>query len=130
MYVRSLYTQPPSSSPSPIHRNQKEMELKVAVAIMAAVLVVAAALEVEISAAGQKGLCNMSEEGMMACKPCISTVKPEEKPTAACCAELQQANLTCLCSYKNSDLLPYLGIDPNLAAQLPAKCNMTAPEQC
>ncbi|XP_042456040.1 putative lipid-transfer protein DIR1 [Zingiber officinale] len=98
-------------------------------AFVAAVVLLAVARE----GWAQTSLCNMSEDGMTACRPSISAARPpapEEKPAEACCLALKQANLTCLCSYKNSDLLPFLGIDPKLAMQLPAKCNIAPPQQC
>ncbi|KAK4748493.1 hypothetical protein SAY87_015079 [Trapa incisa] len=35
-------------------------------------------------------------------------------PTASCCSALSHADMGCLCSYKNSNILLSLGIDPNL----------------
>ncbi|RWW21031.1 hypothetical protein GW17_00014831, partial [Ensete ventricosum] len=104
-----------------------ELKLRTVVVAMAMVLLLVAA---STTAAAGQSLCNMTQVGLAACKPCIATVKPEEKPTEACCTALKQADLPCLCSYKNSDLLPYLGIDPKQAMQLPAKCNIAPPQQC
>ncbi|KAG0476799.1 hypothetical protein HPP92_013640 [Vanilla planifolia] len=79
-------------------------------------------------------LCNMTQEGLAACRPAIS--EPAQKgasppgPTDACCAALGNADLACLCGYKNSGLLSYFGIDPDLAMQLPVKCNLPAPAKC
>lgn len=54
----------------------------------------------------------------MACKSAVSTPpNPLE-----CCSGVKHADMHCLCSYKNSNLLPSLGIDPKLAMQLPQKC--------
>ncbi|WOL11510.1 hypothetical protein Cni_G20273 [Canna indica] len=102
-----------------------EKKLRTVALAMAVLLLV-----VEMAAAGGQGPCKMSQEGLNACKPCIRSVKPEENPTDTCCAALKQADLSCLCGYKNSSLLPYLGIEPNRAMELPAKCNITLPEQC
>ncbi|KAL5562206.1 hypothetical protein UlMin_031953 [Ulmus minor] len=76
--------------------------------------------------------CNLSEEGLTACKPSVTEPNPSD-PTQACCqalSALSEDDLKCLCSYKNSMLLPSLGIDPNLAMGLPAKCNITPPADC
>ncbi|XP_052170963.1 putative lipid-transfer protein DIR1 [Diospyros lotus] len=74
-------------------------------------------------------LCDMNEEGVMACKPSVTEPNPVD-PSPECCQALSAANLTCLCDYKNSLLLPSLGIDPQLAMALPAKCNLTPPPNC
>ncbi|KAL2337520.1 hypothetical protein Fmac_011966 [Flemingia macrophylla] len=79
---------------------------------------------------GSKGLtlCNMGEDGLEACKPAVTP--PPIDPSPECCKALEGADLKCLCSYKNSSVLPYLGIDPTLATSLPAKCNLTPPPDC
>lgn len=76
-------------------------------------------------------LCNMTQDGLMACKPAVTQPNPT-KPTASCCAALKTADLKCLCSYKNSMLLPTMGIDPTLALGLPTQCKLegVAPDYC
>ncbi|XP_058206036.1 putative lipid-transfer protein DIR1 [Rhododendron vialii] len=74
-------------------------------------------------------LCNMNEDGLTACKPSVTTPNPVD-PTPPCCEALSAANLTCLCGYRHSFVLPSLGIDPDLAMALPAKCNLTPPPNC
>ncbi|XP_057437167.1 putative lipid-transfer protein DIR1 [Lotus japonicus] len=74
-------------------------------------------------------LCNMNEDGIMACKPSVTKPNPVD-PSPECCQALTGADLKCLCSYKNSSELPLLGIDPTLAVSLPAKCNLTPPDDC
>ncbi|XP_059663681.1 putative lipid-transfer protein DIR1 [Cornus florida] len=74
-------------------------------------------------------LCNMNEDGLMACKPSVTKLNPVT-PTPECCQALSGADLTCLCSYRNSFMLPSLGIDPDLVMALPAKCNLTPPTNC
>ncbi|MFQ6633774.1 hypothetical protein Gotur_011381 [Gossypium turneri] len=74
-------------------------------------------------------LCDMNDEGLEACKPSVTQPDPVD-PTPQCCQALKGANLTCLCSYKNSMLLPSLGIDPTLAMDLPAKCSLDMPSDC
>ncbi|PIN19315.1 hypothetical protein CDL12_04986 [Handroanthus impetiginosus] len=74
-------------------------------------------------------ICNMSVASLMACKP--SAVPPNPPPpSATCCSALSHANMPCLCSYKNSKILPSLGIDPNLAMQLPQKCKLPNTAKC
>lgn len=74
-------------------------------------------------------LCNMSEDGLMACKPAVTQPNPVD-PSPECCKSLTGADLKCLCSYKNSPEIALLGIDPILATKLPAKCNLTPPANC
>ncbi|KAG6785412.1 hypothetical protein POTOM_011142 [Populus tomentosa] len=66
-------------------------------------------------------VCDISEDGLAACKPSVTKPDPVEPPSVDCCKAVSGANFTCLCSYKNSYLLPYLGIDPDLAMALPSK---------
>lgn len=74
-------------------------------------------------------ICNMPVAGLMACKPSVTPPNPTA-PTSDCCSALSHADMKCLCSYKNSKLLPSLGIDPKLAVKLPAKCNLPHPANC
>ncbi|KAL0370967.1 UNVERIFIED_CONTAM: hypothetical protein Sangu_0414800 [Sesamum angustifolium] len=74
-------------------------------------------------------LCNVTEDGFTACKPSVTPPNPEA-PSPECCEAVAGADLKCLCSYKNSFMLPSLGIDPDLALALPAKCNVPSPPQC
>ncbi|CAH1447112.1 unnamed protein product [Lactuca virosa] len=71
-------------------------------------------------------ICNMTEDGLMACKPSVTTEKPVY-PSPECCKAVSGADMKCLCSYKESLILPSLGIDPGLALGLPVKCNLPAP---
>ncbi|KAJ0988956.1 hypothetical protein J5N97_007312 [Dioscorea zingiberensis] len=76
-----------------------------------------------------EGICNMSKDGLDSCKPAASGSTPTE-PSQECCEALADADLQCLCSYKNSVWLPVYGIDPDLAMQLPEKCNLKLPQDC
>nr|XP_043637353.1 putative lipid-transfer protein DIR1 [Erigeron canadensis] len=71
-------------------------------------------------------ICNMTEDGLVSCKPSVTNPNPA-KPTPECCKAVSGADLKCLCSYKNSVMLPSLGIDPGLAIALPEKCNLPPP---
>ncbi|PON65964.1 Bifunctional inhibitor/plant lipid transfer protein/seed storage helical domain containing protein [Trema orientale] len=74
--------------------------------------------------------CNMSEDDLETCKPAVTAPNPAD-PTQQCCKALSGADLACLCSYKNNSfVLGALGIDPDLAMALPAKCNLTTPSGC
>nr|XP_025886016.1 putative lipid-transfer protein DIR1 [Solanum lycopersicum]AQU12697.1 putative lipid-transfer protein DIR1 [Solanum lycopersicum] len=84
---------------------------------------------VNIEVVRAQGICNVSGEGLMSCRPSITPPYPTA-PTAQCCNALSRADMACLCSYKNSQLLPSLGIDPNLAIQLPQKCRLPNPPRC
>ncbi|KAK9932725.1 hypothetical protein M0R45_019949 [Rubus argutus] len=90
-------------------------------------LVVLVLVAVEVSNA--QTICNVSVNNLMTCKPAVTKPNPA-RPTQTCCSVLSHADLGCLCSYKNSNLLPSLGIDPNLAMQLPAKCKLPHPANC
>ncbi|KAL1363420.1 hypothetical protein HN51_011638 [Arachis hypogaea] len=94
-------------------------------------MVVAAVLMSANMTKGASGIsvCNMSEDGLMACKPSVTQPNPTD-PTTECCNAVSNADLQCLCSYKNSVELPFLGIDPDLAISLPAKCNLQTPVGC
>ncbi|KAL4363569.1 hypothetical protein GQ457_04G025980 [Hibiscus cannabinus] len=74
-------------------------------------------------------LCDMNDDGIEACRPSVTQPNPVD-PTPLCCDALKGANLSCLCSYKNSMWLPSLGIDPALAMALPPKCNLHMPPDC
>ncbi|KAL8522592.1 hypothetical protein ACS0TY_012656 [Phlomoides rotata] len=74
-------------------------------------------------------ICNMSGDDLTACRPSATPPRPPP-PSAKCCSALSHADFRCLCSYKNSKLLPSLGIDPNLAVQLPDKCKLPHPSHC
>lgn len=96
------------------------------VGVALVVVVVVAAL---ISVNGQSSTCNVSMSDLLTCKPAVTPPNPTP-PSQQCCSVLSHADLPCLCSYKNSPLLPSLGIDPKLALQLPAKCNLPHPPNC
>ncbi|XP_050221066.1 putative lipid-transfer protein DIR1 [Mercurialis annua] len=96
---------------------------KVQVFGLAMILVIA--IGVEVSDA-QSSICNVPISGLMACQGAVTLPNPSA-PTRACCSAITRADIPCLCKYKNSSLLPTFGIDPNLALQLPAKCNLPAP---
>ncbi|WCJ37240.1 hypothetical protein M5689_018392 [Euphorbia peplus] len=75
-------------------------------------------------------LCGMNDEGLAACKPSVTQPNPVDPPSPDCCKALTSADLTCLCSYRNSFMLPSLGIDTDLALGLPAKCDLSTPSDC
>lgn len=84
---------------------------------------------VMMSSVNGQSICNVSISGLMACKPSVTLPNPAT-PSADCCSALSHADLRCLCSYKNSKLLPSLGIDPNLALQLPSTCKLPHLPRC
>ncbi|KAK9287170.1 hypothetical protein L1049_015809 [Liquidambar formosana] len=95
--------------------------------VIVALVLAAAIVNNEPMVANGLSICSMTEDGLRSCEPSVSGQNPAP-PSATCCTALSKADLKCLCSYKN--LLPSLGIDPNQAMQLPAKCNMAAPVNC
>ncbi|KAJ4850015.1 hypothetical protein Tsubulata_050314 [Turnera subulata] len=76
-----------------------------------------------------QSICKMPVDGLMSCKPAVTPPNPTA-PSPGCCSALSHADMNCLCSYRNSKLLPSLGIDPNLAMQLPGKCKLPHPANC
>ena len=92
------------------------------IAIVSVVLVI-------LGGATAQTLCNMTVIGLLECKPAVTPPKPKP-PTADCCSALAQADFKCLCSYKDNKILPRLGIDPELAQQLPVKCKIPNPPKC
>ncbi|KAF7142790.1 hypothetical protein RHSIM_Rhsim05G0076600 [Rhododendron simsii] len=74
-------------------------------------------------------LCGMTTDGLMACRSSVSGANPPP-PSATCCTALSGADMQCLCKYKKSNLLASFGIDPSLAMQLPAKCNLAQAFPC
>ncbi|XWS76005.1 hypothetical protein CRYUN_Cryun01aG0140400 [Craigia yunnanensis] len=94
-------------------------------------LVVSMMIMVALMAEGSRAmtLCDMNDEGLEACKPSVTQPNPVD-PSPECCEALKGANLTCLCSYRNSLLLPSFGIDPELALALPPKCKLEMPHDC
>ncbi|XP_020523464.1 uncharacterized protein LOC18434949 isoform X2 [Amborella trichopoda] len=100
---------------------------KVTCRVPACMVMVVLVLVVESNAQ----ICRMSQDGFKACQPSVSGSSPAPtNPSKVCCKALASADLGCLCSYRHSLLLPSFGIDPDLAMQLPAKCNLTTPPQC
>ncbi|KAK9942404.1 hypothetical protein M0R45_008071 [Rubus argutus] len=90
------------------------------------------ALAIGSNGQGQSSICRMTKDGFKACAPSV-TVTPAvtPAPTAECCTALSVADFPCLCFFmRNSRLLNAYGVDPNLAMQLPAKCNLAQSVHC
>ncbi|XAR61622.1 hypothetical protein NMG60_11016090 [Bertholletia excelsa] len=102
------------------------MERKVAALVVVAVVFL---LTGAIEHCEAQNICNVPMEGLAACKPAVTPPNPSP-PSSQCCSALSHADFKCLCSYRNSKLLPSLGIDPNLALQLPDKCKLPHPAHC
>ncbi|KAM3380058.1 putative lipid-transfer protein DIR1 [Capsicum galapagoense] len=94
---------------------------------LALVAIVLSSASIKVSQA--QGICNVSGEGLMSCKPSVTPPNPTA-PTARCCSAVAHADMGCLCTYKNSPLLPSLGIDPRLAMQLPERCKLPTRPRC
>ncbi|KAK2965829.1 hypothetical protein RJ640_025339 [Escallonia rubra] len=97
--------------------------------VMARSVVIMVVLLFAVIQGSKAALCNIDDKGLAACKPSVTQPNPVE-PSEECCVALSGADLTCLCSYRDSFMLPALGIDPDLAMGLPAKCNLTPPSTC
>ncbi|XP_044499393.1 putative lipid-transfer protein DIR1 [Mangifera indica] len=76
-----------------------------------------------------EGICGMTREGLMMCKPFVN-IQSTVPPSLDCCSALSKANLPCFCMFKNSGLLGFYGIDFNQAMQLPTKCNLPNTSHC
>ncbi|XP_030460793.1 putative lipid-transfer protein DIR1 [Syzygium oleosum] len=74
-------------------------------------------------------ICNMTYAQLMSCKPAATPPNPPP-PTSACCAGLSHADLKCFCQYKNSSILPSIGVDAKLAMALPSKCKIPNAPKC
>ncbi|KAL2326701.1 hypothetical protein Fmac_025759 [Flemingia macrophylla] len=92
-------------------------------------IIVALVFGIGIGIGNGLSICNVSIDDLLKCKPAATPPNPTP-PSKECCEALSHADLSCLCTYKNSPLLPLYGIDPDLAVQLPAKCNIPNPPQC
>ncbi|KEH30405.1 putative bifunctional inhibitor/plant lipid transfer protein/seed storage helical [Medicago truncatula] len=79
-----------------------------------------------------QSLCQMTNKGLKACEPYVSGVKIAafQIPSDACCHATAKADLECLCSYKDSGLLSFYGIDPDQAMDLPVKCKLVDSFNC
>ncbi|ESR56387.1 hypothetical protein CICLE_v10022967mg [Citrus x clementina] len=104
---------------------------KIIALVVKVIMVVGIGVGMSIGSSHAQGtvICNMTGAGLMACKPSVTPPNPT-RPTTACCTALSHADLECFCKYKNSKLLPSLGIDPKLAMQLPDKCKLPHPANC
>lgn len=127
LVIDPLYEHQISGTYIYIYSGNMIMEASPRLVIVALLLVIGIANIVELSS-GQS-ICKVPLNGLMACKPAVTAPNPAP-PTTKCCSVLTHADLQCLCSYKNSQLLPSLGIDPNLAMQLPQKCKLPHPANC
>ncbi|QHO36475.1 hypothetical protein HN51_029774 [Arachis hypogaea] len=67
---------------------------------------------------------------LLPCKPAVTLPNPLP-PSEVCCSVLSKGDLLkCLCPFKESPLLPSMGIDPNLVVLLPKKCHLPQPYIC
>lgn len=99
------------------------------IGVLVLLLVFIATNDVAFRVSNAQSLCNVPTASLTECKPSVSGPKPTP-PTDACCTAISHADLNCLCSYKKSQMLSYFGIDPVLATQLPAKCNIANAPKC
>ncbi|XLT10597.1 hypothetical protein HN51_056390 [Arachis hypogaea] len=87
---------------------------------MVALAIMALSVVAMLDGCMAQSFCNTSLPELFNCKPAVTPPNPSP-PTPECCAVVAKADLKCLCGLKNSPLVPTLGIDLNLAFQLPAK---------
>lgn len=105
-------------------KSEKKMEKMMKATFL--LLVVVAAMGY-VAVADMK-FCNMSYTDLLACRPAVSGMTPA-MPSKACCDALAGADMGCLCNYKlkKGSNMAMFGVDPNLAIQLPTKCNLPPP---
>jgi hypothetical protein len=118
-----LYIRPTHPSLSPPQRRVSLRDMEGCKKVVLVALVLALAILSEPMLANAQTLCRMTKEGLKACQPSVYGPNPAP-PSAACCSALSNADMQCLCLFKNSRLLNLYGIDPNLALELPSKCNL------
>ncbi|GAU31692.1 hypothetical protein TSUD_63260 [Trifolium subterraneum] len=76
-------------------------------------------------------ICNMTREERKACEPYVTASNITlHKPSRACCSATANADISCICSYKDSNLLYFYGIDPKQALELPRKCKLKVSVKC
>ncbi|XP_078446160.1 putative lipid-transfer protein DIR1 [Wolffia australiana] len=97
--------------------------------VLAAVVVVAIVMAMAAEV-GALDICNIDAEKLAQCLPAIRGGGTPVPPNKECCGALRSADLPCLCRYKGNVILKSVGIDPELAAQLPTKCGLNAPPEC
>ncbi|KAF7847458.1 hypothetical protein BT93_H0153 [Corymbia citriodora subsp. variegata] len=76
-----------------------------------------------------QSVCGVSFSQLLTCMPAATPPNPPP-PTSTCCEVLSQADLPCFCQFKSSPILPSIGVDPELALQLPGKCKIPNPPTC
>ncbi|WJX51504.1 hypothetical protein P8452_37696 [Trifolium repens] len=66
-------------------------------------------------------ICNMTREERKACQPFVTgnITSSSHKPSRACCSATANADISCICGYKDSKLLYFYGIDPKQILELP-----------
>ncbi|GAB4853929.1 hypothetical protein Ancab_018138 [Ancistrocladus abbreviatus] len=74
-------------------------------------------------------ICGVNRDELYTCLPAAAAGNPAP-PSPACCKATARANLQCLCSYRNSDIVLALGINLNEAMKVPAKCNVNPTFRC
>ncbi|XP_031473450.1 putative lipid-transfer protein DIR1 [Nymphaea colorata] len=95
----------------------------------ASLLIMVVALGWLVASTAAFTICSMEAGEFYGCLPAIRGPSPSP-PSSDCCNAIKRADLNCLCSYKDSALLPSFGVDPKLAMALPRKCNLVPPPAC
>ncbi|KMZ60632.1 Bifunctional inhibitor/lipid-transfer protein/seed storage 2Salbumin superfamily protein [Zostera marina] len=93
--------------------------------VLVALMVVAAVSVVD----GQR-ICNISRTEFDECLPAMIAPDPTF-PSKRCCENIHNADLPCMCSYKDSYLATtVLQVDTELAMKIPKKCGRVLPSPC
>ncbi|KMZ60634.1 putative Lipid binding protein [Zostera marina] len=93
--------------------------------VLVALMVVAA-----VSIVDSQKVCNISRAEFNECWPAMTAPNPT-LPSNQCCENIRNADLPCMCSYKDSYLAStVLQVDTELAMKLPKKCGLVLPSPC
>lgn len=122
--LNSLTLNPPYYDPNSKLANNQAMAKNLAALMMIIVLMTGM-----LESSRAVTICNMKGYGQDACMPSVKKSNPVD-PSPACCDALKGADLNCFCSYKDSFMLPILGIDSKQAMATPPKCGLTNPPDC
>ncbi|KAL5730136.1 hypothetical protein ACHQM5_002996 [Ranunculus cassubicifolius] len=72
-------------------------------------------------------ICGVPHKDLMSCKPSV-TVPTPSPPSPLCCSTVSHLDIKCICRMKV--IASTIGIDVDLAKQLPKKCNLPIKVPC
>lgn len=94
-------------------------------------MIVGVLLAIAVVLTNGQSFCRMTKEGLKACKPSVTgKANAVDPPSSGCCSAISNADLQCLCHYKDSGWLSFYGVDPDQAMGLPVKCKLVDSFHC